>query len=48
MRGDVEECIDFIIICRGIPFADAQEIMFHAAFVPALDRPDLELFIEQV
>ncbi len=48
MEGNGQECIDFIVLCRGIPRKDAVSMVTLARFYDQLDLPHLELVITKV
>jgi hypothetical protein len=47
MEGTGQECIDFIVRCRGIPRSDALQIVTLAKFYDQIELPDLEIYVSR-
>ncbi|KAA1232695.1 hypothetical protein FHL81_24765 [Agrobacterium tumefaciens] len=47
MQGTGQECVDFIVRCRGIPRTDALQIVTLTKFYGQLELPELEIFVSR-
>lgn len=47
MEGTGQECIDFIVRCRGIPRIDALQIVTLAKLYDQIELPELEIYVSR-